>query len=276
MDSTASTSRTRLAAIALSCAAIAGGFWFLHRGTPQAVAEPSRAPAAVPSAALVATTPVVAAPVPAPFIAASASMPAHPSSLAANVDQWSRSRDPADAMRAYDAVAKCLLARKREHRPPEEFKDIPVPPETAAQICGDLRSDQIQARTQWVTRAAAAGVKDAAVWFIQEGPSGNGLLREFDTPDFDDDLTDDWLKQRDAYIDLALRNCDLGLEAYLTRFARGVPADIDGARQYWINRLVCPGPNPAPTLVPLSEDPLAQRMLQGLRHGPDGNRLPGS
>ena len=195
--------------------------------------------------------------------------------LAAQVDQWSRSAAPRDAMRAYAAVAQCLLARRREHAPPERLEGVPLPTETTAEICANLRSDQIQQRMQWLERASKSGEKAAAGWFIEEGPSGNGLLQDLDTPTLDNDMTDEWLRRRDGYIDLALRHCDTALVAYLTRFARGVPADQAAAQAYWLGRLVCPG-GPQPSLVPLADDPVGQGLLQGLRHGPDGQRLPSS
>ena len=112
--------------------------------------------------------------------------------------------------------------------------------------------------------------------FIEEGPSGDGLLQDLDAPTFDNGMTDDWLRRRDAYIDLALRHCDAGLAAYLASFARGVPADDAGAHAYWFGaRLVCSATAVQPSM-PLAEDPVGQRLLQGLRHGPDGQRLPNS
>ncbi len=250
--------------------------WWMH--ADRRVDEPRPTPVAdglAPAAAPVRER-LVAAPVPlATATSASTAASGTTSSLSAQVELWSRSTDTRDAMRAYDAVAKCLLARRREHEPPEKFEGVPLPAETAAQICADLRSDQIQNRTQWLERAASAGEKDAAGWVIQEGPSGDGLLQDLDAPTFDNGMTDDWLRRRDGYIDLALHHCDTGLVSYLTRFARGVPADDAAAQAYWLGRLVCRDGAPS-TLVPLADDPLGQRLLQGLRHGPDGQRLPNS
>ncbi len=270
-------SRSSSIAVVVACAAVSGALWWACSGRPASVASPET------SAVIVAAHAAPAAPAhtplarPTPAAAAVSSKPAasSPSSLASQVDQWSRSTDTRDAERAYDAVAKCLLARRREHQPSERFEGVPVSPETAAQICADLRSDQIQNRMQWLERAAKAAEKGAAGWFIQEGPSGNGVLQDLDTPTFDNDMTDDWLHRRDDYIDLALRHCDTGLEAYLTLFARGVPADPAAAQTYWLGRLVCHD-TPQPTLAPLADDTLGQRLLQGLRHGPDGQRLPNS
>lgn len=252
----------------------AAWWWHADRRVDESRAAPV-VDVLAPATASVRERPAAARPPLAAATRASPAASAATSSLAAQVDRWSGSTDAGDVMRAYDAVAKCLLARRREHVSPERFEGVPLAAGTAAQICADLRSDQIQNRMQWLERAASAGEKDAAGWVIQEGPSGDGVLQDLDTPHFDNDVTDDWLRRRDGYIDLALRHCDTGLVPYLTRFARGVPADDAAAQAYWLGRLVCPG-GAQPTLVPLADDPLGQRLLQGLRHGPDGQRLPNS
>ena len=171
-----------------------------------------------------------------------------------------RSDDPHDAMQAYFAIFQCLLARRRAHAvdlPPE------APGQDAATACGDLRSDQIQQRLVALEKAARAGERDAAQNFIQEGPSGNGLLSDLGTTD-PTPPTADWLARRDDYIDRALAHCDIGLANYLGFTQRN--RDIQSQRvalQYWLGRTSCPD-HPATNTTPLADDARAQAYLDGL------------
>ena len=201
------------------------------------------------------TTQIVSRPTEAIRVAASGAVPA---SLAARVDVWMRSDDPHDAMQAYTAIFQCLLARRRAH-------DADLPPDKPGQdavtACGDLRSDQIQQRLAALEKAARAGEPSAAENFIQEGPSGNGLLSDLGTTD-PTPPTADWLARRDDYISRALAHCDPLLPSYLGFTQRN--RDIrKTAMQYWLGRTSCPD-HPATNTTPLADDAQGQAYLDGL------------
>ena len=195
--------------------------------------------------------------------------------LASRVDAWAQSSDPADAMRAYDAVLECLIARRDERRPTEEVarerhtleQALPLEQRehlrrhwrTSATQCGNLRSDQVQRRMQWLARAAQAGVPLAAIQFINEGPDGNGAMQDEGVPR--PPLTDAWRAARDAYVEAALRRCDTGLVGYLGTQAAGDAQDFSQALDFWQAHVRCQGgPDPGP----LGDDPVAVRRLHDL------------
>ena len=231
--------------------------------THEPAPEPSR-PAAVVSA---------------PRASAPAALPAD---LAARVDAWAQSPDPADAMRAYVAVSECLLARRDERRPTEEVASerrkieqaLPLEQreharrqwQDAGAHCGNLRSDQVQRRMQWLARAAQAGVPRAAIDFINEGPDGDGAL--MDAGAQRPPLNDGWRAQRDAYIDAALQRCDIGLVGYLGLVAPHDGGDETQALGRWQSHVRCDG-SPPPT--PLRDDPVATRWLRDVG-GPGTHR----
>ena len=195
--------------------------------------------------------------------------------IATQVDRWAASPDPADAMRAYRAVLDCLLARRDDRRPSEEVAierrnmEDAVPLEQRGRIrrqwrtssahCANLRSDQIQSRTQWLARAARAGVPLAAVEFIFEGPDGDGFLLDPGVPR--PPLTDAWRAQRDAYVQAALDRCDMALVGTLGMAAAPDTQDLAKALNFWQSHMRCQG-GPEPT--PLRDDPLAMRYLHDL------------
>jgi hypothetical protein len=195
--------------------------------------------------------------------------------LAAQVDRWAASGDPADAMRAYRTVHDCLEARRDERRPSEDvsrereaFEESVHPgPNTqvfrqwkrSAALCGNLRSDQIQTRMQWLMRAAAAGVPMAAMDFIYEGPGGDGMLQDLNVPRAP--LTDTWRAQRDAYIDAGLQQCDEGLVGYLGLATQGNARNAAEAMMFWQTHARCAGDTARP---PLSNDAGAVRLLSDL------------
>jgi len=192
--------------------------------------------------------------------------------LAARVDAWAQSPDPADAMRAYLAVFGCLEARRDERRPLEEVVDerhkieqaLPLEQrerarrrwQNSAAHCGNLRSDQVQRRMQWLARAAQAGEPRAAIQFIDEGPDGDGALMDEGAPR--PALTDAWRAQRDAYVDAAFQRCDTGLVGYLGLVAPHDGRDFTQALSTWQSHLRCAG-SPAPS--PLRDDPMAMQWL---------------
>jgi len=202
---------------------VAAGLWVLHHAEPPA-SDVATTSAAAPRVPLGASTAKISASA-APIVASGTLMTKTP---AARVDAWSRSGDPQQAMLAYKAIFQCLLARRRAHAP-DMAPDAPG--QDAKALCGDLRSDQIQARMASLETAARAGIKDAAANFIQEGPSGNGILADLST--IDPTLpTPDWLGRRTDYVALALANCDTLLAAYLG-FAVRNPALRPVAAKYW-------------------------------------------
>lgn len=250
----------RVLAIALPVSAsVALGWWVARTpATPMSIAPAVTIATASPSATprIAAAIAPVSSPTQAVQVAAKAA--SAPASLAARVDAWMRSDDPHDAMQAYRAVFQCLLARRRAHAADLE----PDPPgKDAAAACGDLRSDQIQQRVVALEKAARAGEQDAAANFIQEGPSGNGVLSDLGTTD-PTPPTPEWLARRDDYIARALAHCDTGLVAYLGTTLRN-QALRQEAMQHWLDRMSCPG-HPAPDNTPLAEDAQAQAFLDGL------------
>lgn len=211
-----------------------------------------------------ARTPTQTAPVPpppavTPTSRATSSSVGVTKTLSEQVDEWWRSGDPHQAKLAYDAVFQCLLARRRARaadQPPDE------PGQDARSVCGDLRSDQVQQRLAFLEAAARAGEKGAALNFIQEGPSGNGLLQDLATTD-PTPPTADWLSRRNTYIELALQRCDLELATYLGWFIRQRETRQKATTLYWLSRMNCPGRPPSNT-TPLADDPEGQADLDAL------------
>ena len=253
--------RHRLLAVVLPVSMlVAAGLWAWRQpaeSTPASPAAPAMAttPSSPPSAARVATLADTRAQA-APPAASGASAPA---SLAARIDAWARSDDPHDAMQAYQAIFKCLLARRRAHA-----ADLSpdAPGEDAAALCGDLRSDQVQQPLALLEKAARAGERDAAIDFIQEGPGGNGALQDLATID-PTPPTPDWLARRDDYVERALTHCDIGLAMYLGHFIRQRETRSASATQYWLERVSCPG-HSAVNSTPLAEDPQGVANLEAL------------
>ncbi|MBW8757298.1 MAG: hypothetical protein JF586_06785 [Burkholderiales bacterium] len=250
----------RVLALILSLPLCAGALWMLRQQAP--VPEVVNAPATASAASL--PSPIERpASVPAgpgtTHTAADAGLAGpSPTSLAARMDAWMRSDDPRDAMQAYQAAFRCLLARRRAHAP-----DLPPdePGEDAASTCADLRSDQIQRRLAMLEKAARAGERDAASDFIQEGPSGNGALADLDTAD-PTPPTADWIARRNDYIERALARCDVGLATYLGFTQRNRQVRTQAA-QYWMARTACPD-HPAANPTPLADDPQGLAYLDGL------------
>ena len=194
---------------------------------------------------------------------------------AAQVDRWADSPDPADAMLAYRAAFDCLQARRDERRPAEEvalerkqMEDaLPLDQRAgmrrqwpgATAVCGNLRSDQIQRRMQWLRRAGQAGVPMAAMEFVLEGPAGDGVLQDLGVPR--PPLTDAWRAERDAFIAAALQRCDMGLVGYLGMTLQGDGKDTGQMLGFWSAHSRCPG-GPEPVL--LRDDPVALRYLHDL------------
>jgi len=257
----------RVLAIALPVVALVGlGLWVARQPavsmpvSPSALATPMTAAAPSARQSIEATAPRTnSAASTAPVAAAAASVPA---SLAARVDAWAHSGDPHDAMQAYKAIFYCMqarnLARATVVLPPN------LPRQHPTQLCGDLRSDQIQQRLAWLETAARAGEQDAAWNFMLEGPSGNGMLMGYGTAD-PTPPTPDWLARRDDYIERGLAACDRGLVAYLSAVSRNHDQQaLIESTQYWLGRLSCPGNAVAANTTPLAEDPQAKAYLDGL------------
>ena len=182
-----------------------------------------------------------------------------PAGLAAQVDAWVRSGDPHQAQQAYDAIAHCLLARRRAHAPNLPPDD---PGEDAASSCGDLRSDQVQQRVAYLETAARAGERGAALDFIEEGPGGSGLLEDLGTKN-PTVPTAEWRQRRSDYVELALGHCDQWLASYLGMFIRQRETRQAAVTQYWAGRLEC-ADHHATNTVPLASDPQGQANLDAL------------
>jgi hypothetical protein len=175
-------------------------------------------------------------PAPAPVARAAS----RPETLSAQVDRLSRSTNPLDAFAAYELVTRCLWARDHEgwmahHILPGDRELLP----TTQQSCGDIASDQIQSRLQWLARAALAGVHHAATEMIKEGPDGLGISASSDV----DAPENAWWKQRvDAAVEAGVRTCDPeSLDNRVTRFENGLGVERDRAKalMYWVAYIDC-------------------------------------
>ena len=229
-----------------------------------------------------------AAPVPAPPVAAvlvpddlpgatpdPAPAPARPTitraagdaqTLAGQVDRLSRSGNPVDAFAAYQLVTRCLWARDHEgwmahHILPGDRELLP----TTQQACGDIASDQIQSRLQWLTRAALAGVHHAATEMLKEGPDGLGVSGSADIDAPENAL---WKQRVDAAIEAGIRTCDPeSLESRISGYENGLGVAPDRAKalMYWVAYTDCrqrlAG---APSSVLGNADSVTQRMGSAL------------
>jgi len=173
----------------------------------------------------------------APEVARAASAPA---TLAAQVDRLSRSVDPVDAFAAYRLVTRCLWARDHEgwmthHVLPGDRALLPTP----QQSCGDIASDQVQSRLQWLQRAALAGVHHAAAELLKEGSDGLGVTG---SGDLDAPQNAAWKARVEEAIDAGVRTCDTeSLDYRVASYdsGLGVPQDRAMALMYWVAYVDC-------------------------------------
>jgi hypothetical protein len=151
-------------------------------------------------------------------------------------------------------VLSCAVAGQRMRR-------IRARRHHAEQWCGDLRSDQIESRNQWLARAAAASLPGATGYFMEEGPDGLGLLRQ-GAPVKGSDA---WYEQRDAYIAQAFQHCDRGLPDILAATPRAPEIPLLTALSYWKDKLQC---DPAAAYQPsVLDDPQAVAWLRHMGRG---------
>ncbi|MGN6525216.1 MAG: hypothetical protein ACTHL8_02400 [Burkholderiaceae bacterium] len=264
--------RPALALLAAFAATAAAGLVAVLAEREPAVAADMRAPAesqaplALAPAAGPEATVATAAAAPAARRTAAAS-PVRARSLAARIDRLSRSADPVDAFAAYRLVTDCLWARGHEawmdsHIAPGDRGQLP----TAQAACGDIASDQVQSRLQWLQRAALAGVHHAATAMAREGPDGLGLEDgELDAPQ-----NADFRARLDAAWDAGVRTCDAeSLEQRENAYETGAGVARDRARalSYWIAWVDCrrraAGPG-AGDMTPLDADAIARRVGRSL------------
>lgn len=260
---------------ALVAAALLAG-WFASP-TPSSPAEPppqATAAAVEPRPAITRPAPVAAS---RSSAAPAATVPA--AGLASRVDAWARSGVADDAMRAYRAVADCLRARAEDRTPQEQLdaEDSALEPmigkertdafrtqrHHATEKCRDLRSDQIESRLAWLTRAAGAGARGAALAFVAEGPDGQGALG---TPASPLPVPDAWIAQRDAYFAAGLQHCDDALAAYLSGSARPPGMDFGDALTFWTGKMTCDADDAKRRPAPL-DDPLVAAYLRYIGRG---------
>ncbi len=256
--------------------------WWIVRPTPVVAGvatSRSEASPPLPPSPIAASMPIAPdAVVPHASDSYDAAKPQFPSQgLAARVDRWARSSDPRDALRAYEAVRQCLQARAEDRTPDEELEKydatlmavvgeeqmrrIRASRHHAEQWCGDLRSDQIESRQEWLARAAAAGLQGATGYFIEEGPDGLGLLRGGPSVNG----SDAWYVQRDAYIALALQHCDRRLPDILAATARAPEIPLLNALSYWSDKLQCDSATVSQPSV--LDDPQAVAWLRHMGRG---------
>jgi len=283
--------RPLLIAFALAAAMVAVGLVHgVRHGEPAAVAPASAQD--VPAAPLPAPTPAPVAVVPsAPAPAKAPSAPDPYESLAQKVDRLSRSANPVDAFAAYQLVTNCIWARDHEgwmahHILPADRGLLP----TTQQACGDIASDQIQSRLQWLERAALAGVHHAASEMLKEGPDGLGVSG---SSDIDAPENASWKARVEAALDAGVHTCDSdSLESRVNTYENGelsIAPDRAKALTYWVAYMQCrrrlAG---APGLAPASGDSVTQRMgstlgadqiaqavAEGRRLAHDAQPLPG-
>jgi len=271
-----------LAAVLVGGALVYG----LGHGTAAAV---TTVPAAAP--APVTATERVAAPVPAPSAPVAAPRAASPyESLSQEVGRLSRSGDPVDAFAAYQLVTACIWARDHEgwmanHILPGDRGMLPTP----QQACGDIASDQIQSRLQWLERAALAGVHHAAAEMLKEGPDGlgSGAGTDIDAPE-----NAAWKQRVDAALEAGVHTCDSdALERRVDGYESGLGVEQDRARAltYWVAYMDCRqrfddatvnglvnGDGAARRMgATLSAEQIARAVSDGQRLARDARPLPG-
>ncbi len=286
-------SRPFLVATVLACAlAVLALAYGVSRGAVAATSAPPL-PAVAPAPAAIAPTPApapVAAAPSAPAAPRAASAPNPYESLAQKVDRLSRSADPIDAFAAYQLVTTCIWARDHEgwmahHILPGDRAMLP----TTQQACGDIASDQIQSRLQWLERAALAGVHHAATEMLKEGPDGLGVSG---SSDIDAPENASWKQRVEAALDAGVHTCDPdSLESRVNSYESGLGVEQDRAKAltYWVAYMDCrqrlvgaPGTVPAngDSVTrrmgnSLSAEQIAQAISDGQRLAHDAQPLPG-
>jgi TPR repeat protein len=248
---------------------------------PMTAIAPSAARAPVPPPVAVAAAPATPAP---------ASAPSPYESLAQKVDRLSRSPNPVDAFAAYQLVTACIWARDHEgwmarHILPGDRGLLP----TARQACGDIASDQVQSRLQWLERAALAGVHHAAVEMLKEGPDGLGVSA---SSDIDAPENASWKQRVEAALDAGVHTCDYdSLESRVNGYESGEGVEQDRAKAltYWVAYMHCRqrlGGAPGSVLsdgdgvtrrmgTALNADQIARAVSDGRRIAQDAQPLPG-
>jgi hypothetical protein len=270
--------------LATLAAALAGGGIFLGSSR---VGMPTRSPPPLETPAVQAALEPSARGAPAPprALPRAASEP-----RSARVDRLGRSADPVEAFGAYALVTDCLWARDHadwlaSHIAPGDRGLLP----TTQTACGDIASDQVQARLRWLERAAGAGVHHAATAMAHEGPDGLGLVpeQERDGPQYAD-----WRQRLEAAYDAGVRTCDPEsldhrVNAYET--GAGVAQDRAKALSYWIAWVDCrkrfdgaadPGLADGDGVTrrigaPLGPDEVAAAVAAGHRIAREARPLPG-
>jgi hypothetical protein len=241
---------------------LAGGALVYGLGPGAASAGTAAPPPAMLDAVSVAAIPASAASTP-----AVAARPHHlGETLSQQVDRLSRSGNPVDAFAAYQLVTDCIWARDHEgwmarHILPGDRGLLP----TTQQACGDIASDQVQSRLQWLERAALAGVHHAAAQMLKEGPDGLGT-------GVDDDIAAPqnaaWRQRVDAAIEAGVHTCDSdALESRVDGYENGLGVAQDRARAltYWVAYLACRQRFDDATLAgPVDGDGEARRMASTL------------
>jgi hypothetical protein len=261
-------SRPVLVALTLAVAVLGGAL--VHVWTHGAEAAAPAFVAASPAVASLSDGLPIALPAAAPASVPTPARAANPGdTLSAQVDRLSRSGNPVDAFAAYQLVTGCLWARDHEgwmahHILPGDRELLP----TTQQACGDIASDQIQSRLQWLTRAALAGVHHAATEMIKEGPDGLGISGSSDLDAPENAL---WKQRADAAINAGIRTCDPeSLDSRVGGYEHGLGVAQDRAKalMYWVAYMDCrqrlagiPGA-PAPILG--NGDGVTQRMGSAL------------
>ncbi len=233
--------RARPVLLACVLAAVLAGGALVRGWAPPAIAVGASVQPKIAAPAPAAVPPPSATPADPPRPRALPARPAStPETLATQVDRLSRSPDPLDAFAAYQLVTRCLWARDHEgwmvhHILPGDRALLPTP----QQSCGDIASDQVQSRLQWLQRAALAGVHHAAAELLKEGPDGLGITGS-DDPDAPGNAA--WKTRVDEAVDAGVRTCDpesLDYRVSGYESGLGVPEDRAKALMYWVAYVDC-------------------------------------
>lgn len=160
-------------------------------------------------------------------------VPAHeqPASKALQFAQLVSTGQPADAYRATGLLYECRLARKNEKdvqnsRPGDrgqsmtyQLKHGEDPAAWRLRACGDLTDQQQSQNLVLLEQAAAAGVPNAALSLMREGPFGDWSALHTRP---DDPLVLDWRKRMFSLIELAASKGDFSAMSTLAdQYATG-------------------------------------------------------
>jgi len=172
--------RLHVALVAIAVTASFGGWWWLEGSSTDGVGPEASRPAGAAFPWSTAPSTDVGAASAAPSRAAGQSGPG----VRARLQELVASGSPEDAMRAYGLLHECRMAATLEERArrarPGQVNEHDAKRLASGEMrrdtelaCGDLQPQDQQQRLALLQKAAAAGVRNAALYLIDEGPFGD-------------------------------------------------------------------------------------------------------